>query len=160
MYVLDAKKHGQEARLLEAAPEPPEAGSSLLTDRRPACSRRRPNSRRLVHPYVLMLIWTPSRHFVHLLSPVGMEARDLVQYPYHISVCYLQDIWREYAWKRHQMYRLQNLYSTDVEMVIPISSFGSGGSAVITEGCDLYKNLHPLWSTGGEGYKSGLHISS
>ena len=57
-----------------------------------------------------MLIWTPSRHFVHLLSPVGMEARDLVQYPYHISVCYLQDIWREYAWKRHQMYRLQNLY--------------------------------------------------
>ena len=23
MYVLDAKKHGQEARLLEAAPEPP-----------------------------------------------------------------------------------------------------------------------------------------
>ena len=125
MYVLDAKKHGQEARLLEAAPEPPEAGS-----------------------------------FVHLLSPVGVEARDLVQYPYHISVCYLQDIWREYAWKRHQMYRLQNLYSTDVEMVIPISSFGSGGSAVITEGCDLYKNLHPLWSTGGEGYKSGLHISS
>ena len=48
--------------------------------------------------------------FVHLLSPVGVEARDLVQYPYHISVCYLQDIWREYAWKRHQMYRLQNLY--------------------------------------------------
>ena len=108
---------------------------------------------------LLMLLWTPSRHFVHLLSPVVREARDLVQYPYHISVCYLQDIWRDYAWKRHQMYRLQNLYSTDVEMVIPISSFGSGGSAVITEGCDLYKNLHPLWSTGGEGYKSGLHIS-
>ena len=36
MYVLDAKKHGQEARLLEAAPEPPEAGSSLLTTGGPA----------------------------------------------------------------------------------------------------------------------------
>ena len=108
---------------------------------------------------LLMLLWTPSRHFVHLLSPVVREARDLVQYPYHISVCYLQDIWRDYAWKRHQMYRLQNLYRTDVVMVIPISSFESEGSAVITEGCDLYKNLHPLWSTGGEGYKSGLHIS-
>ena len=108
---------------------------------------------------LLMLLWTPSQHFVHLLSPVVRETRDLVQYPYHISVCDHQDIWRNYAWERHQMYRLQNLYTTDVKKVIPMSSFRSVGSAVVTEGCNLYNDHHPLWSTRGECYKSSLPIS-
>ena len=70
----------------------------------------------------------------------------------------MADIFVDYGMKRHELYKLRDKYSAEVDMVIPISSFGSGGSAVLTEGSDLYKDLHPLWSTGGEGYKSGLHI--
>ena len=92
-------------------------------------------------------------------EPSCQETRDLVQYPYHISVCDHQDIWRNYAWERHQMYRLQNLYTTDVKKVIPMSSFRSVGSAVVTEGCNLYNDHHSLWSTRGECYKSSLPIS-
>ena len=52
-------------------------------------------------------------------EPSCQETQDLVQYPYHISVCDHQNIWRKYTWERHQMYRLQNLYTTNIKRWYP-----------------------------------------
>ena len=108
---------------------------------------------------LIMLVFKPSRHWVHLLSPCGLSARDLAQWPYHISICYMQDLWDDWNNKRHQLYHLERLYSTEVEVNIPIASFGSGASALIHNDCDIYRQLYPLWRSGSESYKSGLHIS-
>ena len=108
---------------------------------------------------LVMLVFKPSRHWVHLLSPCGLNARDLSQWPYHISICYIQDLWNGWQSKRHQLYHLEKLYTTEVEVNIPIASFGSGASALIHHECDVYRDLYPLWHSGSESYKSGLHIS-
>ena len=106
-----------------------------------------------------MLLWKPSRHWIHLLNSVGLEQRDLKTYPYHISICYVADLLADYGKKRHELYKLRDKYGSEKDVVISVSSFGSGGSAVITVGSELHNDLYPLWSKGGESYKSGLHIS-
>ena len=53
---------------------------------------------------------------------------------------------------------LESKYSKLTTVVIPIQSFGSGGTANLGEGV-LRSELLPLWQSGGYSYKSGLHIS-
>ena len=35
-------------------------------------------------------------------------------HPYHISVCYMRDVWKAYSWKRHMLYNLWVSYETEV----------------------------------------------
>ena len=63
-----------------------------------------------------MLVFTPSKHFVHLLNVRGQALRDLTRFPYHISICYMQDLWDDWSNKRHELYRLERLYSNEFEV--------------------------------------------
>ena len=108
---------------------------------------------------LVMLVFLPSKHFVHLLNERGQALRDLTRFPYHISICYMQDLWDDWSNKRHELYRLERLYGKELEVSIPIASFGSGGSALIRDDCDIHRQLYTLWRSGSESYKSGLHIS-
>ena len=80
-------------------------------------------------------------------------------YPYHISICYINDIWRDYEWKRYISYQLWDMYQNEIFMQIPIAWMGSGGSANLCASGLLYQQLYKLWSTGHENYKCGLHVS-
>ena len=108
---------------------------------------------------LVMLLFKPSRHWVHLLSPTGLKARNISEFPYHISICYVHDLWKSWQQKRHQLYLLDKKYSSEVAVNLPIKSFGSGASALIDPGCELHRDLFPLWHTGSESYKTGLHVS-
>ena len=107
---------------------------------------------------LIMMKFVPSRHWVHLLSPEGLRLRDLDAYPYHISVCYVRDIWADWHQKQPMIQVLEAKYSKLTTVVIPVESFGSGATANLGEG-ELRRELLPLWQTGGYSYKSGLHIS-
>ena len=107
---------------------------------------------------LIMMKFVPSQHWVHLLSPEGLRLRDLEAYPYHISVCFVRDLWTDWHLKRPMMQVLESKYSKLTTVVIPIESFGSGGTASLGEGV-LRSELLPLWKSGGYSYKSGLHIS-
>ena len=60
--------------------------------------------------------------------------------------------------KRPQLRALEEKYGAGRTVNLPIESFGSGASALIGE-CELRRDLMPLWQSGSESYKSGLHIS-
>ena len=107
---------------------------------------------------LIMLHFTPSRHWIHLLSPDGLRMRDIGAYPYHVSICYVKDVWGAWEVKRPLLRALEDKYGAIKTVNLPIESFGSGGSALIGD-CELRRDLMPLWQTGGESYKSGLHIS-
>ena len=107
---------------------------------------------------LVMLNFMPSRHWVHLLSPAGLAMRDLSSYPYHISICYMRDLWAAWEEKQPMLRALDAKYGARKRVVLPIESFGSGASALIGD-CDLRRDLLPLWQTGSENYKTGLHIS-
>ena len=63
---------------------------------------------------LLMIIWCPVPRWVHLLNPTGRRERNLQMHPYHISVCYMRDVWKAYSWKRHMLYDLWVSYETEV----------------------------------------------
>ena len=107
---------------------------------------------------LIMLKFVPSKHWVHLLSPAGLVLRDLSSYPYHISICYMKDLWAGWKEKQPTLQALDAKYGAMKKVVLPIESFGSGASANIGD-CELRRDLLPLWQTGSENYKTGLHIS-
>ena len=107
---------------------------------------------------LIMIKFVPSRHWVHLLSPEGLRLRDLDAYPYHISVCYVRDIWAAWHEKHPMIKLLEAKYGILKTVVIPVESFGSGATANLGDG-ELRRDLLPLWQTGGYSYKTGLHIS-
>ena len=107
---------------------------------------------------LVMLEFKPSRHWVDLLSATGLRMRNISEFPYHISICYIRDLWNSWQQKRQQLQLLERKYSSEVAVNLPIKSFGSGASALIGE-CELHRDLYPLWHTGSESYKTGLHIS-
>ena len=49
-------------------------------------------------------------------------------------------------------------YGIMKKVVLPVESFGSGATANLGD-CELRRDLLPLWQTGSENYKTGLHIS-
>ena len=108
---------------------------------------------------LVMLQWHPPNGWVHLLNETGRRLRQIDEYPYHISICYLRDIWSEWHWKRWILYQLWDLYKENVVMNIAVSWWGRGGSIHLSKSGILYQQLFELWSTGHESYKSGLHIS-
>ena len=107
---------------------------------------------------LVMLHFTPSRHWIHLLSPDGLRMRDIAAYPYHVSICYMKDLWGAWDVKRPLLRALEEKYGASKTVNLPIESFGSGASALIGD-CELRRDLMPLWQSGSESYKSGLHIS-
>ena len=107
---------------------------------------------------LILMKFIPSRRWVHLLSPEGLQLRDLEAYPYHISICFVRDLYTDWDRKRPMMQVLETKYNRPTTVVIPIQSFGSGGTANLGEGV-LFRELLPLWQSGGYSYKSGLHIS-
>ncbi len=84
--------------------------------------------------------------------------RDISTYPYHVSICYMKDFWAAWEVKQPMFRALDAKYGAGKRVVLPIESFGSGASALIGD-CELRRDLLPLWQTGGENYKTGLHIS-
>ena len=107
---------------------------------------------------LIMIKFVPSRHWVHLLSPAGLRLRDIDSYPYHISVCYVRDVWAAWHEKHPMIKLLEAKYGILKTVVIPVESFGSGATANLGDG-ELRRDLLPLWQTGGYSYKTGLHIS-
>ena len=75
-----------------------------------------------------MLNFTPSRHWVHLLSPDGLRMRDISTYPYHVSICYMKDLWAAWEVKQPMFRALDAKYGAGKRVVLPIESFGSGAS--------------------------------
>ena len=70
----------------------------------------------------------------------------------------MKDLWGAWDVKRPLLRALEEKYGASKTVNLPIESFGSGASALIGD-CELRRDLMPLWQTGGESYKSGLHIS-
>ena len=107
---------------------------------------------------LVMLEFKPSRHWIDLLSATGLRMRNIAEYPYHVSICYIRDLWDSWHLKRQQLRILDQKYGAGMAVNLPIESFGSGASALIGE-CELRRDLYPLWQSGSESYKTGLHIS-
>ena len=109
---------------------------------------------------LLMIVWTPPAGFVHLLNEVGLKERDLVANHYHISICYMKDLYVGwYQWKRRRVMDLWSKYSMEVRHDFTVEWWGSGGSLHISQYDEIGKDIYHLWKDGGYGWKSGLHIS-
>ena len=79
--------------------------------------------------------------------------------PYHISVCYVQDLWNGWYWKKHIIYGLWEMYAYEVRVDIQMAWRGRGGTVHLSSKGVLHKQLYQLWKHGFYGNKSGLHIS-
>ena len=53
---------------------------------------------------LVMLEFKPSRHWVDLLSATGLRMRNISEFPYHISICYIRDLWSSWQQKRQQLH--------------------------------------------------------
>ena len=86
--------------------------------------------------------------------------RDLATNPYHISICFIKDLrngW--YTWKRRRVHDLWAKYAAEVQYDFTVDWWWRGGTLHLSKDDEVSKAIYDLWSTGGYGWKSGLHIS-
>jgi len=111
-----------------------------------------------------MILIEPRDGWTHLMNDWTLEHHDFEAEPYHVSICFDNDLWYDDGWRDYKWAQMQYIMDTYNEWqnhTFQIDSFGNA-TANLAPADRIYRDVFPLFKLGRYGQRDGNprpHIS-